>query len=104
MFPSALTRALLALLVLVAIAVDVSAEMLRPGNLEYDFESDEGATSKSCRVVLVLTNLPAPEGVNFKVIAVRGKVQKLTFIGFSLDVGDMVFVSGLPAGMQKATL
>jgi hypothetical protein len=78
--------------------------MLRANNLEYRFESEESAISKSCRVSLALINLSAPEGVNFKLLAVRGKVQKVTFIGFSLDVGDMVFVNGLPMGMQKATL
>ena len=80
------------------------ADSLMPRNLSYEIEVKEDDQAKSCNIMLLLVNLPAPEVVNFRLVATHRKTQTVTFLGFSIDVADMIFANGLPAGNRKIPL
>lgn len=101
-YPHVYLASLYVLLVLLCSAA--RAETLVPRNIQYEFEVKEDAYAKSCNVLLLLLNIPSPEAVNFHFIVSQRKSDGLTFVGFSLDVGDLKFVNGLPAGTNKAVL
>jgi len=81
-----------------------SAETLVPRTMQYEFEVKEDGVGKTCNLVLILMNIPSPETVNFHFIVAQQKSTAVTFVGFTLDVGDLSFSNGLPAGEEKAVL
>lgn len=101
MHPRALVGLLITLLVF---STSGHAETLVAGSIEYEAEVKEDAIAKSCNIALVLLSLPSPEAVNFHFIVAQQKSDGLTFVGFSIDVGDLKFENGLVAGTEKASL
>jgi hypothetical protein len=80
------------------------AEMVTPANVKYEAEIKEDRAAKSCNLMLLLLNIPSPESVNFRLLTAQQKSDGRTFVGFSLDVGDLKFTNGMPAGSTKAVL
>lgn len=83
----------------------VLAETLIPKFSQYNVEVKEDTVSKSCNLMLMLLNTPAPEVVNARLIAVvvKGK-NALSFYALTVDVGDMTFINGSPSKLIKAPL
>ena len=84
-------------------APSVLAETLIPKHVQYDVEVKQDALAKSCNLMLMIINNPAPEVVNTRLIAVAVK-DTLSFYALSIDVGDTIFVNGLPSKILKAPL
>jgi hypothetical protein len=80
------------------------AETILPGDAKYEVEVKEDQAAKSCNLMLLLLNIPSPETVNFRLITAQQKSDGRTFVGFSVDVGDLRFANGVPAGSNKAVL
>jgi hypothetical protein len=82
-----------------------SAETLEPTGIKYDFEKAEEGGARSCRLAVIISNFPAPEAAIFRVLAAMSMtVGGGIHYGFTFDVGDTTFQSGLPLGMVPAPL
>ena len=85
-------------------AMSTSAETLTPKYLAYEVEVKHDNVAKSCHLVLLLNNIPAPEIVNLKLFAARKRRDNVIFFGLSLDVGELTFVNGLPSKTNMVLL
>jgi hypothetical protein len=86
------------------IITHVTAETLEPKAIQYDFEMKGDDAAKTCNVMLMILNLPAPEIVNFRFIAMKDGRREQVILGFSVDVADAIFWNGLPAGRTPVRL
>ena len=83
-------------------------DTLVPNTVQFENSIKDDAYGKVCEYVLLILNLPAPETVNFHVQVMRpmsnGKLIDPTLVGFSMDVGELRFSGGMPAGGRKVNL
>lgn len=100
----ALTLPVIALAAAASLCRPASAETLTPKEIQYEFAQTNSGGLRKCSIVLLLLNVPSPETVNFQLMVIHKPPTGPSFAGFSMDVGDLKFVNGLPGGAQKATL
>jgi hypothetical protein len=84
------------------------SEALVPKTIQFENEVKEDAHGKQCHYVLLVLNLPAPETVNFHPLIMRPKSHDRLIdpmlAGLSIDVGELKFFGGKPAGVNKVNL
>jgi hypothetical protein len=98
-------RMIAALLPIILFSATAPADIVEPTDTKYDFEKVEEGGARSCRLALIISNYPAPETAIFRLLAAMSMTPGGgIFFGFSFDVGDTVFRSGLPTGMTRAPL
>jgi hypothetical protein len=70
--------------------------------VQFDAENKQDAQGHTCNLMAMIVDPSRPEAVNFRLI--HALSPQALFFGFSLDVGDMRYQNGLPAGLNKVAL
>jgi len=74
----------------------------RPDSVQFDFEQKGDAQNRTCNLITMIMDPSRPEIVNFRIIHALSATT--LFFGYSLDVGDMRYQNGLPAGLDQVAL
>ena len=74
----------------------------QPDSVQFDFEQKGDAQNRTCNLMTMITDPSRPEVVNFRIIHALSPTT--LFFGYSLDVGDMRYQNGLPAGLDHVAL
>jgi len=74
----------------------------QPDSVQFDFEQKGDAQNRTCNLMTIITDPSRPEVVNFRIIQALSPTT--LFFGYSLDVGDMRYQNGLPAGLDHVAL
>ena len=70
--------------------------------MRFDFEDKQDAQNHTCNLMMMIVDRSRPETVNFRII--HALSPQALFFGYSLDLGDMRYQDGLPAGLDKVAL
>jgi hypothetical protein len=83
---------------------ETKADEIRAKNetVQFDFEAKADVQGRTCNLMAMILDPSRPEVVNFRIIHALSPMA--LFFGFSLDVGDMRYQNGLPAGVDHAVL
>lgn len=74
----------------------------RSDSVQFDFEQKGDAQNRTCNLMTMIMDPSRPEVVNFRIIHALSPTT--LFFGYSLDVGDMRYQNGLPAGFNRVAL
>jgi len=81
----------------------VQFDFERKDGVQFDFEQKkDGAQNRTCNLMTMIRDPSRPEVVNFRIIHALSPTT--LFFGYSLDVGDMRYQTGLPAGLDQVVL
>ena len=85
-------------------AVQSKADQIRvkSDTVRFGAEDKQDSQGHTCNLMTMIMDQSRPEVVNFRVIHTLSPTA--LFFGFSLDVGDMRYQNGLPAGLDKIAL
>jgi hypothetical protein len=74
----------------------------KPDTVQFDFEEKRDGQNRTCNLMTMIMDPSRPGVVNFRVIHALSPTA--LFLGFSLDVGDMRYQRGVPAGLNQIAL
>jgi hypothetical protein len=95
---------IIAVLVCLLIVGQTNADEINVENdtVQFDAEVKKDTQARTCNLMTMIVDKARPEVVNFRII--HALSPQAIFLGFSLDVGDMRYQNGLPAGLDHAVL
>jgi hypothetical protein len=71
----------------------------------FDFEEKIDANGITCNLITMIVDPTRPEVVNLRIIEALSTVNpRAIFLAYSLDVGDIRYDNGMPAGLTWTTL
>jgi len=90
---------------LAATPVHGAAIKVSDSSVEFDFEKKIDAHGITCNLITMIVDPARPEVVNLRIIeALSTANPRAIFLAYSLDVGEMRYVNGMPTGLTWTPL
>ena len=90
---------------LAATAVYGATIKVPDSTVEFDFEKKSDAYGITCNLITMIVDPARPEVVNLRIIeALSTANPRAIFLAYSLDVGEMRYVNGMPTGLTWTRL